>query len=78
MSVLADRDIRAAIEAGRIRVDPFDPDCLQPSSVDLHLDRDFRVFHNHRYPHIDPRIEQPGLTEVTVDRRRRALRPASR
>ncbi len=66
MSVLADRDIRAAIEAGRIRVDPFDPDCLQPSSVDLHLDREFRVFHNHRYPHIDPRIEQPGLTEVTA------------
>jgi dCTP deaminase len=65
VSVLADRDIRAALQEGRIRVDPFDPDCLQPSSVDLHLDRDFRVFHNHRYPHIDPRVEQPGLTEVT-------------
>ena len=65
MSVLADRDIRAALEAGRIRIDPFDPDCLQPSSVDLHLDREFRVFQNHRYAHIDPRVEQPGLTEVT-------------
>ena len=64
MSVLADRDIRAAIEAGRIRVDPFDPDCLQPSSVDLHLDREFRVFHNHRYPHIDPSVEQADLTRL--------------
>ena len=65
MSVLADRDIRAALQEGRIRVDSFDPDCLQPSSVDLHLDHQFRVFHNHRYPHIDPRVEQPGLTGIT-------------
>ena len=40
VSVLSDRDIRAALEAGRIRIDPYDPACLQPSSVDLHLDRD--------------------------------------
>ena len=64
MSVLADRDIRSALQEGRIRIDPFDPACLQPSSIDLHLDRDFRVFHNHRYPLIDPRQEQPDLTEV--------------
>jgi dCTP deaminase len=66
VSVLADRDIRAALQEGRIRVDPYDPACLQPSSVDLHLDREFRVFHNHRYPHIDPRAEQPDLTELTT------------
>jgi dCTP deaminase len=66
MSVLSDRDIRAALEAGRIRIDPFDADCLQPSSVDLHLDRDFRVFHNNRYPFIDPRVEQAELTEVVT------------
>ena len=66
MSVLADRDIRAALQEGRIRVDPYDPACLQPSSVDLHLDREFRVFHNHRYPHIDPRMEQSDLTELTT------------
>ena len=64
MSVLSDRDIRAALQEGRVRVDPFDAACLQPSSVDLHLDRDFRVFHNHRYPYIDPRQEQSDLTEV--------------
>nr|MDQ3553880.1 dCTP deaminase [Chloroflexota bacterium] len=46
MSVLSDRDIRAAMQAGRVRVDPYDPSCLQPSSVDLHLDREFRVFRN--------------------------------
>jgi deoxycytidine triphosphate deaminase len=66
VSVLADRDIRAALQEGRIRVDPFDPACLQPSSVDLHLDREFRVFHNNRYPYIDPRVEQTDLTEVTA------------
>ena len=65
MSVLADRDIRTALQEKRIRIDPFDEDCLQPSSVDLHLDRDFRVFHNHRYARIDPREEQQDLTEMT-------------
>ena len=66
MSVLSDRDIRAALQEGRIRIDPFDPACLQPSSVDLHLDRDFRVFHNNRYAFIDPREPQPDLTEVVT------------
>jgi dCTP deaminase len=66
VSVLADRGIRAALQEGRIRIDPFDTACLQPSSIDLHLDREFRVFHNHRYPYIDPREEQSDLTEVTV------------
>ncbi|MGD8684827.1 MAG: LAGLIDADG family homing endonuclease, partial [Chloroflexota bacterium] len=66
MSVLADRDIRTALQEGRIRLDPFYPDCLQPSSVDLHLDREFRVFHNYRYARIDPRREMPDLTEPTA------------
>jgi dCTP deaminase len=64
MSVLSDRDIRAAIEGGRIRIDPYDSSCLQPSSVDLHLDRTFRVFRNNRYPYIDVRQPQPDLTEL--------------
>ena len=64
MAVLSDRDIRAALEAGRIRIDPYDPGCLQPSSVDLHLDRDFRVFRNNRYAFIDVRQPQPDLTEL--------------
>ena len=55
MSVLSDRDIRAAIEAGDVRIDPYDPRDLQPSSVDLHLDRSFRVFRNNRYAFIDVR-----------------------
>jgi dCTP deaminase len=64
MSVLSDRDIRAALQARRVRIDPYDPACLQPSSVDLHLDRDFRVFRNNRYPYIDVRQPQPDLTEL--------------
>ena len=64
MAVLSDRDIRAAMQAGRIRIDPYDSSCLQPSSVDLHLDADFRVFRNNRYPYIDVRAPQPDLTEM--------------
>ncbi len=64
MSVLSDRDIRAAIDAGSVRIDPYDPVDLQPSSVDLHLDHAFRVFRNNRYPYIDVRQPQPDLTEL--------------
>ena len=64
MAVLSDRDIRAALQGGRVRIDPYDPSCLQPSSVDLHLDREFRVFRNNRYPYIDVRTPQPDLTEL--------------
>jgi dCTP deaminase len=62
--VLSDRDIRAAIESGSIVIDPFTPEAVQPSSVDLHLDRRFRVFRNNRYPYIDVRQDQPELTEI--------------
>jgi dCTP deaminase len=64
MSVLSDRDIRAAIESGEVVIKPYDPRDLQPSSVDLHLDRRFRVFRNNRYPFIDVRKPQPDLTEI--------------
>jgi dCTP deaminase len=62
--VLSDRDIRAEIAAGRIVIDPYLPEAVQPSSVDLHLDRRFRVFRNNRYPYIDVRTDQPELTEL--------------
>ena len=62
--ILSDRDIRDQIGAGRIVIDPFQPDAVQPSSVDLHLDRRFRVFANSRHPYIDVREAQPDLTEL--------------
>ncbi|WP_214325312.1 dCTP deaminase [Nonomuraea sediminis] len=62
--LLSDRDILAEIDAGRLALDPFDRDMIQPSSIDVRLDRFFRVFENHRYPHIDPSIEQPDLTRM--------------
>src|SRR5919201_2401976 len=62
--ILSDRDIRAELASGRVVIDPFDPDCLQPSSVDLHVDSQFRVFANSRYPFIDVRAEMPDLTEL--------------
>jgi dCTP deaminase len=67
--VLSDHTIKLELAAGRIVVDPCDPDDIQPSSVDLHLGNDFQVFRNSRYPYIDPAREQPGLTErVTASR----------
>jgi dCTP deaminase len=60
--LLSDRDIRAEIDSGRVGLDPYDAGLVQPSSVDVRLDRYFRVFENHRYPHIDPSVEQPDLT----------------
>jgi dCTP deaminase len=61
--VLSDRSIREELSAGRIVVEPVDPDDIQPSSVDLHLGDAFHVFRNSRYPYIDPAVEQVGLTE---------------
>ncbi len=62
--LLSDRDLRAVIESGRVVLDPYDPAMVQPSSIDVRLDRFFRVFENHRYPFIDPAAEQPDLTRV--------------
>lgn len=62
--LLSDKDIRAEIDAGRVRIDPYDESMVQPSSIDVRLDRYFRVFENHRYPHIDPSVEQADLTRL--------------
>ncbi|WP_067607233.1 dCTP deaminase [Nocardiopsis listeri] len=62
--LLSDRDLNKQIESGRVRIDPFDPSLVQPSSIDVRLDRFFRVFENHKYPHIDPSVEQPDLTRL--------------
>ena len=66
--LLSDRDIKAEIESGRVGIDPYDPSMVQPSSIDVRLDRFFRVFENHKYPHIDPSVEQADLTrEVSTE-----------
>ena len=66
--LLSDRDIRAELDAGRVALDPYDPAFIQPASIDVRLDRFFRLFDNHRYAHIDPSVEQPDLTRlVEVD-----------
>ena len=62
--ILSDRDIRIALEKGRIVVDPLAPRAVQPSSIDLRVGNGFRVFANHRYPFIDTRKEQPHLTDL--------------
>jgi len=64
--ILSDRTIREEIAAGNIEVEPFEDACVQPSSIDLHVDRDFRVFHNARYPFIDVKADMPDLTEVAT------------
>jgi dCTP deaminase len=62
--VLSDRSIRRLLEEGRIGIDPYDDDLLQPSSVDVRVDRFFRVFHNARYPFIDVKQPMDDLTEL--------------
>jgi dCTP deaminase len=66
--LLSDRDIRAELDSGRVVLDPYDPAMIQPSSIDVRLDRFFRLFDNHKYAVIDPAEEQPELTRlVEVD-----------
>lgn len=68
--LLSDKDIRAQIETERIKLDPLSMDLLQPSSIDVRLDRFFRLFDNHRYAYIDPATQQDDLTrfvEVASD-----------
>jgi dCTP deaminase len=66
--LLSDRDILVEIKAGRIVMDPWDDAMLQPSSIDVRLDRFFRVFDNHKYATIDPAVDQSELTrQVETD-----------
>jgi dCTP deaminase len=62
--VLSDRSIKSEIAAGRILIEPFDESLVQPSSVDVRVDRKFRVFHNARYAYIDVRRPMDDLTEL--------------
>ncbi|MDA7843680.1 MAG: dCTP deaminase [Pontimonas sp.] len=66
--LLSDGDVRQELESGRVGLDPLDLSMVQPSSVDVRLDRFFRLFDNHKYQHIDPSLDQPDLTRlVEVD-----------
>ena len=66
--LLSDKDIKAQIEAGRIGLEPLEMGLLQPSSMDVRLDKFFRLFDNHKYPFIDPKEQQDELTRlVEVD-----------
>ena len=62
--LLSDRDLRAEIEAGGLALDPYDPTLIQPASIDVRLDRFFRVFNNAKYTHIDPAVQQDELTQL--------------
>jgi dCTP deaminase len=65
--LLSDKDIRSEVESGRVGIDPYEPKMIQPSSIDVRLDKFFRVFENHKYEVIDPSKEQPELTrEIEV------------
>ncbi len=62
--VLSDRTIRRLLDEGRIGIDPYDDDLIQPSSLDVRVDRYFRVFRNSRYPFIDVKEPMEDLTEL--------------
>jgi dCTP deaminase len=62
--LLSDRDIREQLDSGRVGLDPLDLGMIQPSSIDVRLDKYFRLFDNHKYPFIDPREDQDELTRL--------------
>jgi dCTP deaminase len=62
--LLSDRDLIDELKAGQLQLEPFDPALVQPSSIDVRLDRFFRVFNNHLYTHIDPAVQQDDLTAM--------------
>lgn len=62
--LLSDIDIRKNIESGQIKIEPYDDIMIQPASIDVRLDRYFRLFNNHKYPVIDPSVEQEELTTL--------------
>ena len=62
--LLSDRELRKEVESGRLVLEPFDGEMVQPSSIDVRLDRFFRVFNNTKYTHIDPRQQQDELTSL--------------
>jgi len=64
--LLSDRDIRTEVDAGRVVLEPYEPALIQPSSIDVRLDRYFRLFDNHKYAVIDPAQDQPDLTRLVA------------
>ncbi|MDT7785515.1 MAG: dCTP deaminase [Pseudonocardiales bacterium] len=62
--LLSDQDLRKEVESGRLLLEPFDVEMVQPSSIDVRLDRFFRVFNNTKYTHIDPAMQQDELTSL--------------
>lgn len=62
--LLSDRDIAKLCASGDIEIDPYDPQMIQPASIDVRLDRYFRLFDNHKYSVIDPALPQDDLTHL--------------
>lgn len=62
--LLSDRDIAKLCDSGEIEIDPYDPQMIQPASIDVRLDRYFRLFDNHKYSVIDPALPQDDLTHL--------------
>jgi dCTP deaminase len=64
--ILSDIDLEKELASGRLVVDPLGPNAIQPSSIDLRVGNQFRVFTNSRYPFIDVRLPMEDLTEVVT------------
>ena len=62
--ILSDRDLRRLLDDGKLVIEPFDQAAIQPSSIDVRVGHQFRVFHNHRYPYIDVREPMEDLTDL--------------
>lgn len=65
--ILSDKDIKDRIEEGSLGIEPFDEDCVQPSTYDLHLGEEFRLFNSHQQSHIDLKSKFSLTKLVRVD-----------
>ena len=64
--ILSDRDIKICVMSGRVEIDPYSEDQIQPASYDIRLDNRFLVFRNYKYTCIDPKAPQQDLTEMVI------------
>ncbi len=61
--ILSDKTLKEYITSGKIIVKPFDPSHVQPASIDLTLDNNFRIFKHVNYGLIDIKEDFGEYTE---------------
>lgn len=74
--ILSDGDIKQVISSGKLGIDPFDEECVQPSSVDLHLLDEVLVFDSHKAAVVDVRSKVNVTRKVRIEESGFVLHPS--